>query len=72
MFKTHFGALSKTKSSKIQNTPKIAATRLVKKKSNRYHVMREMSSARPKMLTKDEAELYDRQIRLWGVDAQNR
>lgn len=24
------------------------------------------------MLTKDEAELYDRQIRLWGVNAQNR
>ena len=23
-------------------------------------------------LTKSEAELYDRQIRLWGVEAQNR
>jgi hypothetical protein len=23
-------------------------------------------------LTQSEAELYDRQIRLWGVDAQNR
>ena len=23
-------------------------------------------------ITKDEVELYDRQIRLWGMDAQNR
>lgn len=23
-------------------------------------------------LTEDEAELYDRQIRLWGLDSQNR
>mgnify|MGYP002787976034 CR=1 FL=1 len=25
-----------------------------------------------KVITEDEAALYDRQIRLWGVDAQKR
>jgi hypothetical protein len=25
-----------------------------------------------KIITEDEAALYDRQIRLWGVDAQKR
>lgn len=24
------------------------------------------------LITEDEAELYDRQIRLWGLDAQKR
>ncbi len=32
----------------------------------------EQSSARGERLTEDEAEQYDRQIRLWGLEAQKR
>jgi ubiquitin-like 1-activating enzyme E1 A len=30
------------------------------------------TTAQPNGITEDEAALYDRQLRLWGVEAQNR
>lgn len=34
--------------------------------------VKEMVSAEVANITEQEAELYDRQIRLWGLDAQKR